>query len=427
VGVVAWAVIGLGLLTYWGYHFLIYPIRVIFGPLVISMIIVYLLNPLVSRMERHHIARIWGALITYLVFITAVAVGLAYLIPVISEQVKELVRNGPTLVQDTQRSVQNLLTRLGLHVQVADIFKEIQRTRPSALSFLGHLTSYTRGAIHIAIIAILGPILGFYVLVDVPKLSRAVHAAIPEKRRGEFELLGTKISAAIGGFFRGQLVVAVTVGLGAMFALYLVGLPFWAVIGLLVGLFNLVPMIGPYIGAFIAVFVGFTATSSNGGVFFNPKPGWELALASLVALIIVQQLDSHIVSPNVVGRTVKLHPVTVMLSLLAGGTLLGLWGMLLAVPTVAVAKILLLYWWDTRVHWPPEETVATADGPTSDGLAPKGSAPDGSAAAAQDASQGETAATGSNGSGATAPEGSSRRGGIGSRLGVGRRRRRGAA
>jgi hypothetical protein len=82
-------------------------------------------------------------------------------------------------------------------------------------------------------------------------------------------------------------------------------------------------------------------------------PGWTLAIGSGIGLAIVRQLDNHILSPNIVARTVKLHPVTVMLALLAGGTLLGLWGMLLAVPTVASAKILLLHAWDTRVTWPP--------------------------------------------------------------------------
>jgi hypothetical protein len=77
-----------------------------------------------------------------------------------------------------------------------------------------------------------------------------------------------------------------------------------------------------------------------------------------VALLIVQQIDNHIMSPNIVARTVRLHPVTVMLGLLAGGTLLGLWGMLLAVPVLASAKILLLHAWDTRMQWPPPTSAA---------------------------------------------------------------------
>jgi AI-2E family transporter len=85
---------------------------------------------------------------------------------------------------------------------------------------------------------------------------------------------------------------------------------------------------------------------------------------------VVQQIDNHIISPNMIGRTVRLHPVTVMLGLLVGGTLLGLWGMLLAIPVIAVVKILVLHAWDTRMTWPPpssgepaEERAVVPEGP----------------------------------------------------------------
>jgi predicted PurR-regulated permease PerM len=108
----------------------------------------------------------------------------------------------------------------------------------------------------------------------------------------------------------------------------------------------------------VAVLVAFTTDAPAGGLL-NLEPGWPLAIGSAIALLIVQQIDNHILSPNIVARTVNLHPVTVMLGLLAGGTLLGLWGMLLAVPVLAAVKILLLHTWDTRVQWPPVEPGVT--------------------------------------------------------------------
>jgi predicted PurR-regulated permease PerM len=117
------------------------------------------------------------------------------------------------------------------------------------------------------------------------------------------------------------------------------------------GLFNLIPLVGPFIGAVPALFIAFTTESSGG--LLSLDPGWPLAVGAGLALLIVQQIDNHVISPNVVARTVKMHPVTVMLGLLVGGTLLGLWGMLLAVPTIAAAKILVLHYWDTHARWPP--------------------------------------------------------------------------
>jgi predicted PurR-regulated permease PerM len=211
----------------------------------------------------------------------------------------------------------------------------------------------------VALVFIVGPVLAFYLLVDLPKIKRGLRAAIPTRRRREVESVMQRIGRAIGGFFRGQLLVALFVGVASALALWIVGLPFWAVVGLVAGLFNLIPLIGPFIGGIVAVLVAFTTDAGAGGLL-NLEPGWPLAAGSAVALLIVQQIDNHILSPNIVARTVNLHPVTVMLGLLAGGTLLGLWGMLLAMPVLATAKILILHFWDTRVQWPPADHGADA-------------------------------------------------------------------
>jgi len=207
---------------------------------------------------------------------------------------------------------------------------------------------------------VLGIVIGFYLLMDLPKIRRGIQGAVPLSRRSELLHLGNKLSASVGGYFRGQLLVAAFVAAASMLGLYLVGLPYWAPVGMIAGLFNLVPLIGPFIGAIPALFIAFTTPSSNGGLI-HLEPGWPLAVGASVVLLVVQQIDNHVISPNVVARTVKLHPLAVMLSLLAAGTLLGLWGMLLVIPVVASAKILLIHYWDTRMVWPPREPDSRAD------------------------------------------------------------------
>jgi predicted PurR-regulated permease PerM len=155
---------------------------------------------------------------------------------------------------------------------------------------------------------------------------------------------------AVGGYFRGQLVVSILAGLASTAALYVVGLPYWALVGGLAGLFNLIPLVGPFLAAAVALFVAFT-TSSSGGLL-HLSPGLSLALGTLIALQIVHIPLTYIVAPNIIGRTVSLHPVTVMLGLLAAGSVFGLPGMLLAVPVAGSAKVIMLHWWDKR-RWPP--------------------------------------------------------------------------
>ena len=345
-GIVAWSVIGIVVLGFFFFRYVVYPVRIIFPPLVVSMIAVYLLNPIVSGLERRGLPRLMGALITYLIGLAIVGTALGFVIPIVAEQVRTFANEAPALIERVGNSIRSLAERVGIEVGQAASGGE------GVVSYFGRLLSFTRGLFDLALVFILGPILAFYFVVDLPKIRRGLRAMIPARRRAEVESVMQKIGAAIGGFFRGQLLVALFVGVAGGVGLWIVGLPFWAVVGLVTGIFNLIPLIGPFIGGAVAVIIAFTTDGQTGGLL-HLDPGWPLALGSAAALLIVQQIDNHILSPNIVARTVHLHPVSVMLGLLAGGTLLGLWGMLLAVPVLASVKILLLHAWDTRMQWPP--------------------------------------------------------------------------
>ncbi len=351
VAIVAWALVGLAILAYLIGRFVLYPIRIVFPPLVLALVLVYLLNPAIGMLERRGLKRLWATLLTYLVFLTVVGVTLAYLIPVVSHQVTAFAKSIPDLLQRAENSLADFARRLGLHVKASDLVATFQR-QGGVGKFIGRISSLTGQVLHVALVLVLGPILAFYLLVDLPKLRRSAQAAIPARRRGEAQEVATKLAVAVGGYFRGQLLVALFVGIASMFGLWVVGLPYWAPIGLIAGLFNLIPLIGPFIGAIPALFVAFTTPVQESGLL-HPRPGWPLAVAASVVLLVVQQIDNHVISPRVVTRTVRLHPLTVMLSLLAAGAVLGLWGMLLVIPVVAAAKILIIHYWDTRMVWPP--------------------------------------------------------------------------
>lgn len=354
----AWATIGVLLLGYILFRYVLYPIRIIFPPLVVALVLVYVLNPLVSRLQNRGMPRLAAALVTYLVFLSLIGIGLRFLIPVLADQVRGFASSVPELLDRAQNSIRGVAERVGFNLDTSLVLDtENQR---QVLNFLGRLLSLTRGLFHVALIFVLGPILAFYLLVDLPKIRRGVEAFIPARRRPEAESVLQDLGRALGGFFRGQLLVALFVGLASSLGLYIVGLPYWALIGMIVGLFNLIPLVGPFIGAIPALFIAFTTTTAGEGLL-RLEPGWPMALGASIALLTVQQIDNHILSPNIVARTVKLHPVTVMLGLLAGGTLLGVWGMLMAVPTIAAVKILLLHAWDTRMTWPPPSPAGVAE------------------------------------------------------------------
>ncbi len=221
--------------------------------------------------------------------------------------------------------------------------------RQAVTRYLTGLRSVTNSVISGLIIIVLGPVMAFYLLVDLPRLRRGAMALIPPGRREEIRGLMDRIGQAVGGFFRGQLLVALFVGVASSIGLWAIGLPFWLLVGMVAGIFNLVPLVGPFIGGGLAVIIALVSGEPL-------KAVW----AALV-LLVVQQIDNHLISPNVMGRTVQLHPVVVMLALLVGASFAGLFGMLVIVPLVAVAKIVFLFIWSKYVDYGDELTQGNPD------------------------------------------------------------------
>jgi len=359
-GLLAWSVIGILILIYGIWRYLLRPIQIVFPPLLVALIVIYLLNPLVTRLQERRIPRVWGTLLSYVVFLSLVGVALAYFIPVLTHQARAFVGGVPQLLQRAEEGLVDSFNRLGVHIDPKAFFQSFVPGQGRAFSFLDRITSFTSGVVHVAFVLILGPLLAFYLLVDLPKIMRVSLGVVPGSSREEVRGLAGSLGETLGGFFRGQLLVALLVGAFCVAGFYVVGLPYFALIGSLTALLALVPLIGLVIAAVPVVFVAATTSGRTGGLL-HISGGWKLAVACVLILAVAQQLDLRVLSPRLMTRSVRLHPITVLLSLVIGGTLLGLWGMLLAVPVAAALKILVLHLWDTRSQWPPRPPATDRD------------------------------------------------------------------
>jgi len=281
---------------------------------------------------------------------------------VVSDQVRGFVGGIPDLLTRAESGLADSAQRLGVHIDTKSFFQNFEPGQGRAFNFLGRLTSFTSGVVHLALVLVLGPLLAFYLLVDLPKIQRVSLAMVPATRREEVRVLAGSLGETLGGFFRGQLIVALLVGGFTAASFFVVGLPYWAMLGGLTAILALVPLLGIVIAAVPVLFVAATTTSRTGGLLHVPG-GWKLAVVCAVLLAGAQQLDLRLLSPRLMSRAVRLHPVTVLLSLLVGGTLQGLWGMLLAVPVAAALKVILLHFWDTRSQWPPRMAVLPEEVP----------------------------------------------------------------
>jgi predicted PurR-regulated permease PerM len=346
-GAVAWAFVGLCAAVFilgWVAH----EIAVIFPPLILASALVFVLNPLIVRLNRRGIPRLAGVGLTYLAFVGFVSILGLILFPLLQDQAENLSDKTPEIRERIERWIDDRAEDFEgtpLEFEREDLDDALGSADTSLQDQLGKVADFGVKIFHVILILVLAPIFAFYLLVDLPNIKRNAEALIPEAARPEVMLIGRQVNAAVGGFFRGQLVVALIVGIMSSIALAIVDVPFWLLLGMVAGLFNIIPLVGPYIGGIPALLVALTTREPITGLWV------------VVAMVVVQQIDNHFISPVVMHRVVKLHPVLVMLALLLGGTLGGFFGLLVAVPATAILKIVGGHLWRVHVLGHPIDVV----------------------------------------------------------------------
>lgn len=345
LGIAAWSIVGsFAVLAI--FVWLIVQVRIIWPPLIFAVILVFLFKPLVDRLEARRIPRVVGGCLSYLLFGgVLVALGIVA-VPAISSQTVDLVEQFPALVDTTSETVSDWAQRFNFPIGVEgveSVSTSIREwfadpaNREVILEGLGQVGEIARGVLEVLVIALLAPVLAFYIIVDARNLGESAERLIPDRNREEVLHVGRQVARAVSGFIRGQLVVALIVGSLSSAVLYALDLPFWLIVGLTAGLLNIVPFIGPWVGGALGV-----ATALISG-------NTTTAIWVAIAFLIIQQIDNHIISPMVLRVAVRLGPATIILALLAGGSIGGLFGVLIAVPLTAVVKIIGGHLWRTRV------------------------------------------------------------------------------
>ncbi len=364
-GAVCWGFVGIAAVVAL-IGFLAYVVRVIWPPLILAGAIVFLINPIVTRLQGRHIPRAAGTALSYLGILAGVGLIVLLVAPLATDQYNDLAEEWPELRQDLEDSIDDLSEKsedwpiqIPTYEELEDQFRGDANTDTDHDGVISAEERQDRFAdqldtarevllqvFHVGIIFVLAPIIAFYLIVDLPHLRKVARSLVPEGARGDVIVVARRLSHAIGGYFRGQLAVAFVVGTMSSIGMLIIDLPFWLIVGMVAGIFNMIPLIGPWVGAVPGIVIAIT----TGG-------GLEKAIWVAVVMAIVQQIDNHFISPIVMQRAVKLHPAVVMMALLAGGTLLGFFGLLLAVPATAVIKIISSHLWRRYVLDEPLDAI----------------------------------------------------------------------
>jgi len=317
-----------------GVYFL-YIVRVILPPFILALVLAYLLNPLVTNLEKKGFDRTLAIIIVYASVLGVIAFFIVYAFPVITKEIDKFSKMVPVLTMQIQKSITNFYENYQ-RVQIPESLRQviddtINNIEQFLIASLDALAERVLGIFSGLIIILISPILAFYILKDKNILGERIMGLFPIAFRRELSHLWKEIDRVLTKFIRGHLLIAFLVGLMMAFGLTIIGVPFAILLGIISGLFDLIPYFGPVLGALPAFVMALLDSPVK-------------ALYVLILMIIVQQIESNILSPKILGESVGLHPLTVIFVVLAGGHLFGLLGLLIAVPVTAVTRIIANYW-----------------------------------------------------------------------------------
>ncbi len=322
-------------------------------PFVIAFILVFLLNwPVRALSDRGMSRGSAAALCIALAFLILGAV-ITLMGPFVGRQVVSFAHSAPDHFAQLEQAATTLQQRyadivfpqwLGGFVAAASV-----RLSQFAVSFgddAARVVVSAGGGVATGFLDfVLAIVIAFWALKDLPKLRAEVVAIAGPKYRDDAEHLFATVTRVVGGYLRGQTVASFTTGLLATVGLWIIGVPYPLVLGMITFIFNYVPYVGPFIAGLIAALVG---------LFVGP---WT-ALLAIVVIVVAQNVTDTFITPRIMSEQVDLHPILVIFSLLVGGSLFGIAGMLFAIPVAATGKGLFVYYYEQRT----QRQLVTEDG-----------------------------------------------------------------
>ena len=344
---IVWTLVGAVALG-WVFLIIAEAVRVIWLPIAFAAGIVFLLDPLVRMFERLRMPRLVGAILALLIMVAVIVAVGALVWPAIQQQGTELIQQLPDLyvnVIDWARDfaanvfgidIEEFLSQQAIEEWLRDPANQ-ETIQDLLFGFGAGAGIVLRGVAETIAVIALAPILAIYILMDLSRFQGQAIELTPPRHRPEVAYVGGEVGTAMGSFVRGQLLVAFIVGVASSFGMWVIGLPFWLLIGIIAGFLNLIPFLGPVVGGALAALVALL----NGDV-------WQ-AVWAVVIMIVIQQIDNHLVTPVIQRARVNLSPLVIVLALIIGGTLAGLLGVLVAIPVTAAVRIVVGHLWRTRV------------------------------------------------------------------------------
>ncbi len=305
-------------------------VLMILTPFAVSLVLAYLLSPVVLFLEQRRISRTLAIIVIYLVFAIFAFVVWVKVVPLLVEELQGLADEIPGYLQQLHDSVNHFqedYRRFNLPVNVREMLdKNIDGIGEAVVDRLECLYQSAFEVIGGTLLMLLVPVLTYYILRDERYLKQSLIRLVPGRYRPRFLAMAGDINRSLGGFLRGSLLVSLAVGILTYIGFLIIGLKFPLVLAGIAGITNLVPIAGPVIGALPALLAALMQSTAQ-------------ALKVLIITVAIQQVESQLIYPLIIGHSTGFHPLTIIFALLLAGKLFGFAGLILALPVIIMIRI----------------------------------------------------------------------------------------
>jgi predicted PurR-regulated permease PerM len=309
-------------------------------PFLWAMILSYILLPVVGALERRFaMPRTLAALTVFVALLAVIFGGGRFLIPRLIDNGRDLQTSWPTLLANAQQTIGNTLAALGLgDLGVSIIGPNLQDVETQIANMVQrNAVPFVIGAGHFLLDLLIFLIATFLTLRDAPRLLSFVERNLPLQHRHEILHVLRDTNVMLGRYIRGQMILVVLMSTVTTIALTILGVPYSVLLGIMTGVLETIPFVGPITAGAIACLVALGHP--------NPFDWSQIAYVSVVAVMytVLRHAEDYLVIPTIIGRAVRLHPAIVIFALLSGGAAFGLLGIVLAVPIAATLRLVLIY------------------------------------------------------------------------------------
>jgi predicted PurR-regulated permease PerM len=304
--------------------------------------------------RKNGFSRNWSLFFVFILFIIVVIIFLSLIIPAVIQEITTLIENLPELTENVQQIIDDAVAWIepqipeGYEEQIDEFFNRIISTAGEGITGAAtYMFTLAQQVVTFTLALFAIPLFTFYIMINIDSYRKGFWTLIPERKKSEVEGMVKLIDQVVGRYIRGEIIVGIFIFITVTTALQALGLPYSVLIGLLSGLFNFVP----YLGAFISLFFGTLVALIHVGFVY--------ALITFAILQIIQLIESQFVTPNVLSGVIGLPPLIIIVSLLIGAQVMGLLGMLIAVPVVAIMRAIVMYYirLGKKVEKPEEDII----------------------------------------------------------------------